>query len=316
MYYLHTFLKEVRGLTSSSTLSMRPTTRAYLEMHFAVLLYGFTAILGNLIQLPATVLVWWRVLITSISLFFLIRLGKDLIGIPRKLIFQYMGIGILVALHWISFFGSVKYANASVAMICFATTAFFTSLLEPLLSEKQSQKQELLLGILVVLGIILVVQGIPPTMFFGVFLGLISALLIAFFAIFNKRLIDKAPPTSITFLEMLSSWLFISCCLPFFFYYAPESAFLPNYKDWVYLLILALMCTTLAYVLNLRALKHLSAFTTNLIANLEVVYGILLAILLLQENKILSIGFYMGVLLILAAVFGHPFLNKQRNEPE
>lgn len=291
---------------------MRPTTRAYLEMHFAVLLYGFTAILGDLIQLPATVLVWWRVLITSISLFFLIRLGKDLVGIPRKLILQYMGIGIFVALHWISFFGSVKYANASVAMICFATTAFFTSLLEPLLTEKKMQKQELLLGVLAVIGIAMVVQGIPSKMLFGVFLGLISAILIAFFAIFNKKLIDLAPPTSITFLEMSSSWLFISCCLPFFYYFAPDSPFWPNHKDWVYLLILALMCTTLAYVLNLRALKHLSAFTTNLTANLEVIYGILLAIIILQENKVLSIGFYMGGLLILVAVFGHPFLIKEK----
>lgn len=293
---------------------MQPTQRAYLEMHFAVFLYGFTAILGDLILLPATILVWWRVLITSLSLLFLIQFGRNLHTIPKKFIWQYMGIGILIGLHWITFFGSVKYANASVAMICYATTAFFASMLEPLLTEKKLQKSELLLGFLVIPGMVLVGQSVPRGMLFGVLLGLISAILIACFAIFNKKLVNEADPTSITFLELGSSCIFISFFLPFFYYYSPNSPFIPTNMDWVYLLILSLLCTTLAFVLNLKALKHISAFTSTLIGNLEVLYGIVLAIIILKENKELSFSFYIGALIILITVFGHPFIKERRIE--
>lgn len=290
---------------------MLPKRKAYLQMHLAVLIYGFTAILGDLIQLPATVLVWWRVLITSISLLFLIRFGRDLMEIPRKRVLQYMGIGIVIGLHWITFFGSIKYANASVAMVCFATTAFCTSILEPLITKKNFERIELLAGVMVIPGIALVVQSVPQGMQFGVLLGLLSAMLAALFAIFNKQLINDADPKSITFLELASSCLFISFLLPLFFYYNPESAFWPSSMDWVYLMILALVCTTFAFILNLKALTHLTAFTTNLIANLEVVYAIILAIVLLQDNKELSLSFYIGVAIILASVFGHPLLQRQ-----
>lgn len=293
---------------------MQPIRRAYLEVHFAVFLYGFTAILGDLIQLPATILVWWRVLITSISLLFLIQFGRQLHTIPRQLIKQYMGIGIIIGLHWITFFGSVKYANASVAMVCYATTAFFTSLLEPLFTEKKLQKTELLLGFLVIPGMILIGQSVPKGMLFGVFLGLLSAIFIACFAIFNKKLIHKADATTITFLELSSSWLFITLCLPFFYYYSTDSPFLPSQMDWIYLLILSLLCTTLAFVLNLRSLKHISAFTSTLIGNLEVLYGIILAIVILKENKELSFSFYIGAFIVLITVFGHPFLDRGRGE--
>ncbi len=292
---------------------MLPVRRAYLEAHFAVFLYGFTAILGDLIQLPATILVWWRVLITSISLLLLIQFGRNLHTIPRKLILQYMGIGIIIGLHWITFFGSVKYANASIAMVCYATTAFFASVLEPLLTKKKLQKMELLLGFLVIPGMVLIVQSVPKGMWFGIFLGLLSALLIACFAIFNKKLVHEADSASITFLELSSSWLFITLCLPFFYYFSADSPFLPSKMDWVYLLILSLLCTTLAFVLNLRSLKYISAFTSTLIGNLEVLYGIILAIVILKENKELSFLFYIGAFIVLITVFGHPFLNRKND---
>ena len=290
---------------------MKPTQRAYLDIHLAVFVYGFTAILGDLIPLPATILVWWRVLLTCISLLFLIQFGKNLRKITKPLFLRYMGIGILIGLHWITFFGSIKYANASVAMVCYATTAFFTSILEPILTEKKLEKTELLLGFLVIPGMVLIGQSIPRGMWFGILLGIISAILIACFAIYNKKWIDKADPTSITFIEMTSSWLFISLLLPLFYAYSPESSFLPSQMDWVYLLILSLLCTTLAFVLNLRSLKHISAFTSTLIGNLEVLYGIALAIIILQENKELSFSFYIGALIVLLSVFGHPFINKK-----
>ncbi len=297
---------------------MNPTKRAFLELHFAVLLYGFTAILGDLITLPATVLVWWRVLMTSISLLFLIRFGQNLKAIPRALILQYMGIGVVVAIHWITFFGSIKYANASIALVCLATGSFFTSILEPLMTKATFKWYELALGALVIPGMALIVQSLEVRMLTGVWLGLISSILAVLFSILNKQRIEKADPYSITFLEMSSAWLFISLILPFYFTQNAGLQFFPIGMDWFYLLFLALACTTLAYVLNLRALKQVSAFAANLTINMEPVYGIILAAILLQENKELAPDFYIGVVIIMAAVFGYPFLKgkfeKQGNE--
>ncbi len=290
---------------------MHPTKRAFLELHFAVLLYGFTAILGDLITLPATVLVWWRVLLTSISLFFLIRFGKTLKVIPRPLILQYMSIGVVVAIHWITFFGSIKYANASIALVCLATGSFFTSILEPLMTKAKFKWYEIALGALVIPGMALIVQSLEVRMLTGVWLGLISSILAVLFSILNKQRIDKADPYSITFLEMSSACLFISLIFPFYFYQNEGLQFMPIGMDWFYLLFLALACTTLAYVLNLRALKHVSAFAANLTINMEPVYGIILAAILLQENKELAPNFYIGVVIIMAAVFGYPFLKSK-----
>jgi len=287
---------------------VNPTKRAFLELHFAVLLYGFTAILGDLISLPATVLVWWRVLLTSISLLFLIRFGQTLKAIPRSLILQYMGIGVVVAIHWITFFGSIKYANASIALVCLATGSFFTSILEPLMTKAKFKWYELALGTLVIPGMALIVQSLAVNMLTGVWLGLLSSILAVLFSILNKQRIDKADPYSITFLEMSSAWLFISLIFPFYFYQHEGLQFLPIGIDWFYLLFLALACTTLAYVLNLRALKQVSAFAANLTINMEPVYGIILAAIILKENKELTPDFYIGVVIIMAAVFGYPFL--------
>lgn len=287
---------------------MHPTKRAFLELHFSVFLYGFTAILGDLISLSAITLVWWRVLITSLSLLFLIRVGQTLKGISKKLLWEYIGIGILIALHWIAFFASIKLANASVALVCFATCSFFTSILEPIFTKSTFKWYELALGALVIPGMILVVQGIQIEMLLGVWIGLISTILIAIFSILNKLRINELDTPSLTFIEMTSAWVFISLILPVYFYYNPEMPFWPIGNDWTYLLILALACTTLGLVLNLRALKHISAFASSLTYNLEPVYGIILAIFILKENKELSPTFYLGVLIILVSVFSYPFI--------
>lgn len=290
---------------------MDPVRKAYLQLHLAVLLFGFTAILGDLISLSAIVLVWWRVLITSISLLFFIQFGKRLLQIPKKLILQYMGIGVLVGIHWITFFGSVKLSNASICLVCMATASFFTAFLEPLLLKQRIKSYEIILGILVIPGMMLVVQNIQTDMLLGVWVGLLSAFLAACFSILNKKLIDKADPMSITFLELGSAWLFISLVLPFFFSSNVGEVFLPIGYDWIYLLVLALVCTTLAYVLNLLSLKYISAFAANLTINLEPVYGIILAWLILNENEELNTGFYLGCALILLAVFSYPFIKSK-----
>ena len=285
--------------------------RAYLELHIAVLLFGFTAILGDLIQLSAVMIVWWRVLITCISLLYFVRFGKKLKSIPKDKIFKFLGIGVLVALHWITFYGAIKLSNASVALICLASTSLFTSFLEPAILGRPVEKLQVIMGLMIIPGMWLIVNTVESSMMNGIYVGLLSALLAATFSTLNKRLIDEADSYSITFLELGSAWIFISLLIPVLIWNGTAVQFWPVGSDWVYLIILALLCTTLAYILSLRALKHISAFVANLTINLEPVYGILMAIFLLNDHKELSPRFYIGVVLISVIVFSYPVIKKR-----
>lgn len=291
---------------------MTAVQRAYIELHIAVLLYGLTAILGDLIQLTALSLVWWRVLITSMSLLFLIRVFRLFKEMQAKVILQFMGIGVLVALHWVCFYGAIKLANASISLICMATTSLFTSVLEPLIMRTKVKGYELILGLLIIPGMILIVNNVDFSMMNGMWVGLLAAALAALFGTLNKKMVGKTNEKNITFLELGSAWMFLSLVLPLFVLFSEESIqFWPSTMDWIYLIILSLLCTTLAYILSLRALNHLSAFAANLTINLEPVYGIILAFIFLDDHKELNLNFYLGVGIILFAVFSYPFLRKR-----
>lgn len=289
---------------------MNPTRRAYFELHIAVFLFGFTAILGKIISVPETVLVWWRVFFTVISLLFLIDAVKLYRELPRKTFFRFLAIGILVAVHWVTFFGAAKYANVSICLVCMATASFFTAILEPFIMKQKVKWFELGLGLLIIPGMMLVVQNTESFMYIGIVMGLISAFLAALFSTLNKKLIDETSPLAITFLEIGGALLFLTLIMPIYLYFEPTVQLMPVGMDWVYLIILALVCTTFAYVLSLRALQHITAFAANLTVNLEPVYGIILAIILLQENKELDGGFYLGVVVILGAIFVYPLLKR------
>lgn len=280
-------------------------------MHFVVLLYGLTAILGELIQLPAVVLVWWRVLITSISFLFFIQFGKAILILPKKIILKFLGIGSIVGFHWICFYGSIKFANASVALVAMATTTFFTSLIEPILFKRKLQTFEIVLSLILIPGMMLVVTNLNLNMRMGLWIGLLSAFLAALFSILNKKYLNEASEIQISFLEIFGAFLLLSIVLPFYLLFNESVNFFPAPKDWGYLLILSLLCTTLTYYLSLIALRKMSAFESNLIFNLEPVYGIALAIVLLSEHQELSSKFYYGVAIILLSVFIYPILQKR-----
>lgn len=292
---------------------MPPERRAYIELHIAVLLFGFTAILGAWISLSALVLVWWRVLLTSLSLLLFVRVWRLLRSLPPATTFRFMGIGVLVALHWLAFYGSIKLSNASIALVCMALTSFFTSMLEPLIMRQRFKWYQLAVGLLMAPGMALVVNATDLSMRTGIWVGIASAFLAALFSTLNKRYVGQADPMEITFLELGSAWLFLSLILPVYSRMAPGGLerFWPAPADWLWLALLAFLCTTLAYVLALRALRYLSAFVSNLTINLEPVYGIVLAWLLLGEHKELSPGFYLGVALILAVVFFYPVVERR-----
>ena len=228
-----------------------------------------------------------------------------------KLLVHLAFIGVLVALHWVSFFGSIKYSNVSIALICFSTTTFFTSILEPILLKTKFDKIDISLGLLIIPGMYLIVNAVKLEYLTGVILGVLGALLAAIFSILNKRIVNRMDSISITAIEMSSGWLFMSLILPIYYYYTTNANFLPQgWEDIIYLLILALVCTTLAFVLSMRVMKHLTAFVVNLTVSLEPIYAIIMAFIIFNENEELNKNFYWGALVILLAVFSHPVLNK------
>lgn len=285
--------------------------RSYLETHVAVILFGFTAILGKLISLSAFQLVWWRVLLTSISLLAFNEIRKAYTKLDKSSRNKFLLIGILVGVHWVCFYGSIKYANASIALVTFATIALFTSLLNPLILKERLNKLDVTIGILIIPGMALIVNNIDTSLIIGFWIGILSAFLASLFTVFNKKFIKEADTLLITFLEMSGAWLFLTFCIPIYIFGFHNTMTFPSLIDLGYLLILSLLCTTLAYALSLKALKYISTFESNLIYNLEPIYGIVLAILILNEHKELSLNFYMGVTLILSLIFIHPVLSKK-----
>lgn len=289
---------------------MQPEKKAYFELHLAVFLFGLTALLGGLMDLSAIVIVWWRVLLTSISLLFLLRVRHLFKSLPLSTILSFAGIGIIVGLHWVTFYGAVKLSNVSICLVGMSTTSIFTAFLEPVFFRQKIKWYEVWLSLMIVPGMVLVVNATEFSLLTGLWVAMISAFLSSLFAIMNKKQISKTNELSITFLELGSAWLFLSLLIPLYSWLGNIRLNMipPRLDDWIYLIILALLCTTFAYALNLKALKHISAFTSNLALNLEPVYGIILAWLILNENEELSAGFYLGVGIILTAVFGHPLL--------
>ncbi|MBJ6983763.1 DMT family transporter [Luteimonas sp. MC1750] len=291
---------------------MTPAARAQLQIHLCVLLWGFTAILGKLITLPALPLVWWRMLLVAAALALVPRVWLGVRGLPRRLLLSYAGIGVLVALHWLTFYGAVKLANASVAATCMALATVFVAMVEPKLAGRRFSRAELALGVAVLPGVALVVGGIPDGMRIGVAVGALSALFVALFGSLNKRLVEHADPLVVTAVELGAGAVALTLLAPvmprLFPAFAGPLFVLPGGQDAAWLLLLAFACTLFPFALSLVALRHMSAFSAQLAVNLEPVYAIILAILLLSEQQELSLPFYLGVVIILAAVLVHPLL--------
>jgi len=290
---------------------MSPTGKAQLQIHFCVVLWGFTAIFGRLITLPALSLVLWRMLIVVFVLALLPRVWRALRAMPMRLIAAYCGIGVLVALHWLTFYAAIKLANASVGATCMGVAPVFLAIIEPLIARSRFDPRELILGVLVIPGVILVAGGVPQAMQFGLLVGVVSALLVALFSALNKRLVEHADPLTVTGIELGAGVVLLLLLAPLLANGEPALAF-PDMHDAILLIALAIGCTLLPYSLALKALRSLSAFNVQLATNLEPVYAILLAIPLLGEQRELAPTFYVGVAIILLSVFAHPLVVRRR----
>jgi len=300
---------------------MNATRKAFLQIHFCVVLWGFTAILGKMISLPALPLVWWRMLIVAAALALVPRVWRGLRAMTPRLMLAYAGIGALVALHWLTFYGSIKLSNASVGATCIALGTVFIALIEPWLAHTRFSKRELALGLLVLPGVVLMVGGVPQGMRLGIAVGTVSALLVAIFGALNKRLVEHGDPLTVTALELGAGALVLTVLAPLMPLlpipsasdaFAGDLLVVPGTRDILLLLGLSLACTLLPFTLSLVALRHMSAFAQQLAVNLEPVYAIVLAVLLLGEQRELTGQFYLGVVIILAAVFVHPLLGTPR----
>jgi drug/metabolite transporter (DMT)-like permease len=299
-------------MTDASASAARTQRTAWFQIHFCVLLWGFTAILGKLITLGAMPLVWWRMTIVTVLLLLVPRVWRGLRGMTPKLRLGYACAGALIALHWLTFYAAVKLSNASVGVICMAMVTVMTALIEPMFTGKRISKREVALGIVALPGVLLVTDGVPAGMLVGIAVGGVSALLVAIFASLNKRLLEHADPLSVTALEMASGAVTLMLLAPLTGLILPAlggNPFeLPDGRDAVLLLVLAIACTLLPFVLSLIAMRHMSAFAAQLAISLEPVYAILLAILFLGEQRELTPQFYLGVAVILGAVLVYPLL--------
>ncbi|HSQ45095.1 MAG TPA: DMT family transporter [Ginsengibacter sp.] len=275
--------------------------KAFLQLHIAVIFAGFTAILGKLINLNEGILVWYRMLFSAITLAIILLLRKEFIRISFLNTMKLFGVGTLIALHWVTFYGSIKYANVSVSVTCLSAIGFFTSFIEPVIMKRRIDVIEVLLGMLAIAGIYLIFNFYPEYKT-GIIFGIISALLACLFPIFNKTLLKDFSAKTVTMYEMTGGFLALCLIVPFYIRFFPANYFIPTLSDLFWLLILAWICTVFAFILSLNALKYISAFTVNLTYNFEPIYSILLAFLIFKENKFLGAGFYFGFGLILLAI--------------
>lgn len=275
--------------------------QALIKLHISVFLAGFTGVLGKLILLNEGLLVWYRIMLTVVTLFAWLSWKKKLTRISAASVWKLLGIGALIALHWVCFYGSIKMANVSIGLICFASVGLFTAILEPMMTDKKFSWAETGLGLISLLGIYLIFH-FDTRYRTGIIVGIASALLGALFSVLNKKNVNVAPPQTMMLYELSGGLLILTLFMPLYLSYFPTDYFFPSLSDWGWLLMLSWLCTVLAMDLMLQSLQKVSAFTQNLTLNLEPVYGILLAFVLFKENKNLSDSFYIGFGLIMLSV--------------
>jgi drug/metabolite transporter (DMT)-like permease len=284
--------------------------KSYLHLHFIVFIWGFTAILGALISLEALPLVWFRMLFAVGFIAIYIYYKKLSLKVPIKLRMQLLFSGLIIALHWFTFFHAIKISNISITLACLSTGALFASLLEPILYGKKIVFYEVFFGLLVVLGLY-IIFNVEGNYFWGMITALTSAFLSALFAVINSRLVKSYDATIISFYELSGGVLFFTIILLFGERFSAEF-FQLSIKDLLYLLLLSSVCTAYAFIASTSVMKFLSPYTVMLTINLEPIYGIILAVLIFQEKEKMSFEFYIGAFIILLTVLLNALLKSRK----
>jgi drug/metabolite transporter (DMT)-like permease len=287
--------------------------KSYLHLHLIVFIWGFTAILGALITLDALPLVWFRMLfaVGFIAVYLLFK--KIPLRISTKTALQFLFAGLIIALHWFTFFKAIKISNISLTLACLSTGAFFTSLLEPIFYEKKIVWYEVFFGLLVVFGLY-IIFNVEGNYFSGMLIALSSAFLSALFAVINSKFVKEHDPIVISFYELSGGVVFFTFLLLFSHSFS-TSFFSLSAKDLMYLMILSSVCTAYAFIASTSIMKFLSPYTVMLTINLEPIYGIILAVIVFKEKERMCFEFYIGAIIILLTVLLNSFIKsyKKRN---
>ena len=284
----------------------------YLHLHFLVFIAGFTAILGELITITAVPLVWFRMAIATILIGLYVLIFKIKIKLSLKAIVKLSLAGVIIALHWITFFGAIDVSNVSITLAMFSTGAFFASLIEPLIYKRKIIWYEILFGVIVIIGVFIITQS-EMKYIYGIVLGIISAFLSSLFAVLNGKFLEKYSATAISFYEFISGVAFISIFLLIYYDGFSVEFFQLSDSDYMYLFILASICTAYAFIASVYVMRYISPYTVVLTYNLEPIYGIILAIILFPEKEKMTTQFYYGAAMILAVVLINGILKNKNS---
>lgn len=291
----------------------KSSLKPYLQLHFIVLIWGFTAVLGELIKLSPLEIVFYRTLIAAVGLYLVMCLKDISPMISRQDVFKLMGTGFIIGAHWVTFFLAARMSNISICLAGIATTSLWTSFLEPLVGKKKINWVEPLLGLVSACGIVLVFNSNFDHKF-GLVIAIVSAILAAIFSVINGKLVTSRNHYTISMYEMLGACL-ITLIFILIFYLTglvETIRFASSEMDLFYLLILGGVCTVYAYSVGVKLMKKLSVFTVNLTINLEPVYGVILAFLLFREQEKMELNFYAGAALIIISIFIYPLVQGKR----
>jgi drug/metabolite transporter (DMT)-like permease len=275
--------------------------KAFIKLHIAIVLAGFTGIFGKLITVNEGLLAWYRIWLAGILMLLILVATRKLERISFRDFCRISLTGLFLGLHWVFFYGSIKYSNISVGVVCFSLTGFFTAMLSPLINRKRFVLSEILLSLLTLLGIALIFS-FDSRYRVGITLGVISSALGSLYMITNEGLAHRFKSETATAYSMIGGAIALTPLMPLYFYFFPVATLVPSWSDLGYLILLAFFCTVVLYMLQTQVLLRISAFTVNLSLNLEPVYTIILAILFYHENKELRWSFYLGLALIMLSV--------------
>lgn len=285
-------------------------SKDYLRLHFIVLIWGFTGVLGKLIPLPATELVCYRMFWAAIGIFVWALYKNKKLALPASAILPIIVVGCIVALHWITFFAAIKVSNVSVTVGCLASATLFTSFIEPIVERRRIFWIEVVLGLGIIAGLYVITQ-FALQYYWGIMLAIISAFLASLFGVLNKQLIRKHDPVIISVYEMTAGFAAVALYTVFVEGEITQSPLNMHFSEMIYLLILAFVCTSYAFVTSVDLLKTLSAYTVAIAINLEPIYSIILAYFIFGNSEKMNLGFYLGTLVILGVIFMHPILDRK-----
>ncbi|SHJ30747.1 DMT family transporter [Pseudozobellia thermophila] len=289
---------------------MDPKLKNYLHLHFIVFIWGFTAVLGKLITQDALPLVWYRMLLATLFVFVFVAYKGYTLKVSKRMLAELVVAGVVIALHWLTFFGAIKASNVSVALATMSTGAFFTALIEPFWYKRKMVGYEIAFGLVVIFGLFLIFQ-VEGRYVQGVVLALVSALLSAVFSLMNGKLIQKGRPSVISFYELLGGLAFLSLYMGWKGGYVSQ-IFEVTWSDMLYIFILASICTAYAFIASVKLLKYISPYTVMLTINLEPVYGIVLAFFIFGESEKMGPMFYLGGAIIVSTVIANGIMKNRR----